>query len=321
MTNISGETVLITGAAGFIGFHLARHYHRAGMRVAGVDRMRPQNRMCRARLSELRLENIGVELGDLAESGTAAEIFARHKPGLVFHMAAHAGVRCGDREKFDRDNVLASANMLAAARRFPPAHFLFASSGSVYGEHSPRPFCEDADICMPENIYAASKYAGEMLARYWARSGNFPATCVRFFNVYGPWGRPDMMPFRFADALAEDGEVSVISGEARRAWLYIGDAVCACAALARAAPAAGETRIVNVAGPELVRTADALSLIAKLMDKKPRAVFNPPAEPEITSNPADLRLLKSLAGDVPRTPFCAGIKKFLTWRAKGGAWQ
>lgn len=309
------STVLITGAAGFIGFHLARYYQRAGWRVVGADRESfPAGDIRCARMDILRREGVVMELGDLASPSVAGEIFARYKPRLVFHMAARAGVRCRDAAQIGENNTATVLHMLAAARRHPPAHFLFASSSSVYGENSPRPFSETVAICMPENLYAASKVVGEINARFCAMCGYFPVTSARFFNVYGPWGRPDMAPFRFTDCLASGREVPIISGDTRRAWLYIDDAVDACVALAKIPPVNdGIHRIVNIAGPNLIRTMDMLQIIAREMNEKPNIVFNSPEFPEVTSNPADLSLLKLLIGFTPPTAFEDGIKAFLEW--------
>lgn len=312
----AAKPVLITGAAGFVGFHLSRHYLRAGFRVIGADNPADfgGTDIRRRRMQLLLREGLEMKEGDLSRQCFAEEIFAS-RPGTVFHLAARAGARCRDVEKFARNNIEAFVNVLAAARARPPAHFLFASSSAVYGENAPRPFCEKFPVSPPRDPYAGSKFLNEQIARFCAAGKCFPVTGIRFFNVYGPWGREEMALFHFADCLMRGRKATVITGDAMRSWLYIDDAVSACAALAQRPPD-DWCRIVNVAGPRLVRTIDALSIVAHKMRKAPRAVHKPPEFPELTSNPADLRLLKSIAGETPQTDFEDGVEKFLEWHRR-----
>lgn len=316
MTELNTKTILVTGAAGFVGFHLAIHYLHAGFDVIGVDNPEAFDaRDIRLRRMEILAEKgVRIMSGDLACYDFAENVFARHLPRVVFHMAARTNARDIDGGRLYRDNITALGNVLLAARRNPPAHFLFASSSAVYGEHASRPFCEKDALTMPDNLYGASKFIGEQLARFQSSCGGLLITAVRLFNVYGPWGRRDMAPFYFADCMSTGQPVTIFTGDAMRAWLYIDDAVSACAALAALPPenAAG-FRAVNVAGPRLVRTMDALHIIARVMNVSPRIVYAPPKIAEITSNPADLELLRSLIGDVPRVSFEDGIGKFLQW--------
>ena len=312
---VADGTTLVTGVAGFIGFHIARYYLRAGCRVVGVDNPAyfASGSLHDFRLRTLRREGLIFCGGDLARQDFVADVAARHRPEWVFHLAAMASVRSSETRRFGNDNIAGLVSVLAALRANSPAHFLFASSSSVYGERAPRPFAESYAVAAADNLYADSKFIGERILRFW--SGDFPMTAVRFFNVYGPWGRPNMAPLYFTDCLARDIEVRLISPEVRRAWLYIDDAVRACVELAQAAQAAGgdPVRVVNIAGPELVRTADALEIIARQMGRRPRVVSCPPAVAEVTSNPADLTALKALLGWTPQTRFPAGVTKLIAW--------
>lgn len=317
---ITSGKVLITGAAGFVGFHLAMHYLGLGREVIGADRCYDSlgdgiaGNIKRVRRNILIKRGVIMEEGDLATPKVAARIFAKHCPSLVFHLAALPGARSSDRQQLGADNVTGFVNVLSAADANPPAHFLFASSSSVYGENSPRPFCEETPLTTPNGHYAASKFAGELAARIWSQNAEFPITIMRFFNIYGPWGRPDMAPFIFADCLTQEREVTIISGDAERSWLYIDDAVSACQQLAEIPPA--RTRFVNIAGPQLIRTTDVLDTIARLLGKNPRICHQPPDTPEVTSNPASLALLKSLIGNVPQTTFAEGGQKFIDWHVR-----
>lgn len=308
------DKVLITGAVGFIGFHLAMHYRKMGMQVIGVDKHTDSSTsdiIRHARKDILTKHGVIIEECNLAYAENAENVFAKHHPSLVFHFAALSGARCTDRQQLDADNIIALVNVLSAADINPPKHFLFSSSSSVYGENSPRPFCENTKLTTPDTPYASSKFAGEIAARVWARNANFPITIMRFFNVYGPWGRTNMAPFIFAECLAQEQEVKIISGDAERSWLYINDAISACGQLAKMP--SSRIRTVNIAGPHLVKTTDILDTIAQLMGRTPRVYYQSPKIPEVTSNPANLQLLESLIGKKPQTTFDEGIKEFINW--------
>ena len=313
--------IFITGIAGFIGFNLARHYLQCGCEVAGADRLSPyySPHLKRERLRELsRHGNPAVVVGDLAESDFADKLLADFRPDAIFHLAAQPGVRESDAESFRRDNLVAFVNILHAARCCPRAHFLFASSSSVYGDNSPKPLREESALATPPNLYAASKAANEFTAKFWALGG-MPITAIRFFNVYGPWGRPDSAVFKFADAFANGRPATLVNGgESARSWLFIDDAVRACATLAEMPPTKSEAnfRVVNIAGPTLIRTKEVMEVIARQMEKTPRFIVESSAISEMESNPADLSLLQKLIGETPQTKFEDGIAEFLQWHRR-----
>lgn len=309
--------VFITGIAGFVGFHLARLCLERGWEVAGVDSLSPyySPSLKRARLGELARSGCsGVTVEDLAQPGTAARRFTAFAPDTVFHLAAQPGARVTDVAAVERDNIRAFDEVLSAVNANPGvSHFLFASSSSVYSGTKSRPFREDAALA-PVGLYATSKAANESRAASSAQSGGPPTTALRLFSVYGPWGRPDMAVFKFADALASDQPVTLHNGgQSMRTMLFVDDAVRACAALADVPPDESENRFraVNIAGPEPVRTADILNTIALSTGKTPRVVCAEIEEP--TANPADLSRLRTLTGEVPQTPFADGVHTFLRW--------
>lgn len=201
--------ILVTGAAGFIGYHLTTHLQRMGCRVVGVDR-------CAAvlpfinqkRMQMLRDNGVAVECCNLAVPTFVAALLAKHRADVIVHLAAHANVRSADAPF--HENIASMVNLLQNATLYPPRHFLYASSSSVYGEHTLPPFCESAELRQPPSIYARSKLTGERIANVYADNSKFPITGMRFFNVYGAWGRPQMAPFRFADALSLDEKVPII---------------------------------------------------------------------------------------------------------------
>lgn len=309
--------VFITGIAGFVGSHLARRCLGHGWEVAGVDRLSPYYSpdLKRARLRELeRHGRPRVFIEDLAQPGVAARLFAAFAPDIVFHLAALPGTRVTDSAAVERDNIVAFDEVLSATRAIPGvSHLLFASSSSVYGGAASQPLREDA-VLEPLSPYAASKATNESRAALCAQDGGPPTTALRFFNVYGPWGRPDMAMFRFADNLAKDQPVTLNNGgQSARALLYVGDLTRVCMELADMPPGESENRFrpVNVAGPELVRTEDVLHAIAHRTGKTPRIVCEEVREP--AAIPADLSRLRSLGIEVPRTSFVAGLNAFLRW--------
>lgn len=307
---------IITGAAGFIGFHLMRCYREAGHDVVGVDRADRCNSedIRDRRLLVLKQENCRMVFGDLAKADFVGGLFATERPNLVLHMAAQTNARSDDWSVFERDNVQVVDNLLVAAKECSLSHFVFASTSSVYGEDAPRPFREDLPLTEAVTPYEKTKQMGETAIQRAAEQWGLSATIVRFFNLYGPWGRTDMAPYIFADRLASDTPVTLYNGDTERAWLYIDDAVKACFDLAAMPPSASESpRIVNVAGPELVKTLDLLNIIAKQLNKTPQIQHESAAVREITSNPGAVERLRALTNSIPQTSFEQGISKFLAW--------
>ena len=310
----SKNIVVITGAAGFVGFHLLQHYHCAGFAVMGIDYPKSFNEfdIRHKRMAVLNSMGIQVKEGDLSRQDFVESCFAGIQPHLIFHLAAYADARSTDAIRFRNDNMLSFINVLSAVQHTPPAHFLFASSSAVYGEHSPRPFSESTPLSKPENsLYGASKLMNEEVSHYWADT--FPVTGLRFFNIYGPWGRTQMAPFYFVDCLAQSRKINMITRHAQRTWLYIDDAVDVCVKLADRPPRLNEARFINIAGPDLVTTSELLDIIANLMNQTPDLVDCPPEIPEVSSNPADTSLLQSIIGYTPQITFVEGIRKFLAW--------
>lgn len=305
--------VLITGAAGFIGFHLARRFHQAGYQVICADKAVPTHDIGRVRFQRLGADGMTTAAGDLSDASFTDELFSRWRPAYVLHMAAHTNARSNDEQLTEKDNLTALKNVLRAAAHFPPRHFIFASTSSVYGENAPRPFREDTPLQPVDTLYGESKRVGETWVGEYAAAGKFSSTIIRFFNVYGPWGRPDMAPLLFTDCIARDLPVPLLRADTYRAWLFIKDAVDACFSLTELVPAAGSPpRIVNVAGPDLILTETIIEIIATLMEKTPR-INDIPSPPEVSSNPADVSYLRTLIGFAPQTTFPDGMRQLVHW--------
>ena len=307
---------IITGAAGFIGFHLARHFQKAGYNPLCLDRQAafPDGDIRNRRLSKLKQAGCRVAFGDLAASDFVDATFAAEKPQLLLHMAARTNARGDDWAMYDRDNVQPVHHLLSAAHQHGLRHFVFASSSAVYGGDAPTPFSEEMSLTAAETPYEKTKQIGEAIIQEATAQHQLGATIIRFFNVYGPWGRPDMAPYIFADRIRDDQPVTLYNGDTERAWLYIDDAVRACFDLANMPPANGESpQIVNVAGPDPIRTLDLLHMIAGKSYKTPQINHEAAAVREVISSFGSVERLRGLTKAVPQTSFEEGISKFLLW--------
>lgn len=330
---------LVTGAAGFIGFHLTRRLLADGHSVTGVDGMTPYYDVAlkRARLALLQRTNAfrfhEFMLEDFAALQAAAE---EAKPEAIVHLAAQAGVRYSlvNPRSYADSNLTGAFNLLEVARQAAPRHLLFASTSSVYGANARMPFRETDRTDHPTTFYAATKKAGEDMAHSYAHLWGLPTTVFRFFTVYGPWGRPDMALFKFVKAALEGGTIDVHGhGRMRRDFTYVDDLVEAIVRLVDLPPKAGQPvgpedslspaapyRVVNIGGGAPTGLADFIGEIE-------RAVGRPLAQRMIDVQPGELQatwasadLLKTLTGYVPATPLGVGVAAFVDWyRAHYGA--
>ncbi|KPQ20390.1 MAG: UDP-glucuronate 4-epimerase, partial [Rhodobacteraceae bacterium HLUCCA24] len=296
------RTALVTGSAGFIGFHLARRLLREGWRVAGIDALTDyyDPALKRRRLALLEAADGYTHLTDRIEApGVLADLMAKHRPEAVLHLAAQAGVRHSIEapRSYLESNIAGTFELLEAARAHPPAHLLIASTSSVYGANEKMPYaeCDRADHQM--SFYAASKKATEAMAHSYAHLYGVPVTLFRFFTVYGPWGRPDMALFRFVSAMLEGRPIDVYNrGEMLRDFTYIDDLVEAVVRLIDAVPAterarAGDSlspvapwRVVNIGNAQPVKLGDFVAAVEAALGQE-----------------AEKRLLPMQPGDVPAT--------------------
>ncbi|MBS0622158.1 MAG: NAD-dependent epimerase/dehydratase family protein, partial [Verrucomicrobia bacterium] len=224
------KRVLVTGAAGFIGFHAARALAKCGHQVLGVDNFNSYYEVAlkKERAQQLLEEGVEVIEGDLAQENALPPLFDRFAPTHLLHLAAQAGVRhCLEApQEFGRDNLLAFLNLLEVCRKYPQVPLIFASSSSVYGLNKTFPFSEKDTTERPSNLYGATKKSNELLAHAYHNCFGIPVTALRFFTVYGPWGRPDMAVYRFARQIARGEPVTLYGqGNMRRDFTYIDDIV------------------------------------------------------------------------------------------------
>jgi len=320
-------TILVTGSAGFIGFHCARRLLAQGERVVGLDNM---NAYYDVALKQARHAILGespafeAHVMDLADAPALAALVARTRPRIVLHLAAQAGVRHALKAPQDyvTSNIQGSFNLLEACRAAPPEHLLMASTSSVYGATTALPFRETDPADTPLNIYAASKRAMEVMGHSHAHIHGLPVTAFRFFTVYGPWGRPDMALFKFTDAMLRGQPIDIYNhGEMRRDFTFIDDMVEAILRLAALPPRAGDPgaspaapyRVVNIGGGAPVRLLDFIAEIEAGLGITAQRHMLPMQPGEVPVTWAEPSLLRELTGFVPSTPVRLGVSEFLRW--------
>jgi UDP-glucuronate 4-epimerase len=321
--------IFITGAAGFIGFHLARRLLALGHRVDGFDGM---TRYYDPRLKEARreilLENAAygdtiAMLEDMAALTGAAE---RAAPDVVIHLAAQAGVRYSleNPRAYVESNLVGTFNVLEIARTLKPRHLLIASTSSVYGANPTVPFREDDKTDHPLTLYAASKKAGEAMAHSYAHLWSIPTTLFRFFTVYGPWGRPDMAPLKFLEAIESGRPIDIYNhGEMSRDFTFIDDLVEAVVRLAECIPQrdAGDDsvspqapyRIVNIGRGAPAPLLEFIDTLEKAAGKKAIRNYLDMQKGDVPRTFASADLLERLTGYRPQTSVEEGVKALVEW--------
>lgn len=324
--------ILVTGAAGFIGFHLARRLLRDGHAVCGIDAMVPYYDLrLKAARRDLLIEHPGFswhEL-DLADQPALERVLAEHPPEVVLHLAAQAGVRYAleHPETYVHHNVQASFSLLQALRPHAVRHLLLASTSSAYGASTRLPFQETEAAATPLNIYAATKLAVEHMAHAHAHIARLPVTAFRFFTVYGPWGRPDMAFFSFTRAILRGEGIELFNhGRMERDFTYIDDLVEAVLRLVPAPPTAGQPvaefdsispvapfRVVNIGNAAPVPLDRFVAAIERATGRSAQVTLAPMRQGEVERTWADTRLLRALTGYQPATAIEPGIEAFVAW--------
>lgn len=327
--------ILVTGSAGFIGFHLCQWLLADGHEVLGLDGMTPYYDVTlkQARLNRLHtMQGFGFRQLMLEDRPGLDEAVAGFLPELVVHLAAQAGVRYSleHPESYVSSNLVGTANLLEALRAHPPRHLLFASTSSVYGGNPVTPFGEADRTDFPVSLYAATKKAGEAMTHSYAHLFGIPTTCFRFFTVYGPWGRPDMALFKFVDAIDRGAPIDVYGeGRMRRDFTYVDDLVEAIVRLVDAVPQAGQPvqgagvvdslspvapwRVVNIAGGQPIELMDFIRTVEAATGRTAQKRLLPMQPGDVMQTHADPRLLEALVGFVPATPLASGVRAFVDW--------
>ena len=315
--------VLVTGAAGFIGYHVARRLAETKRcEVLGVDVLSDYYDVAlkRARIEQLGgFEEFRFLQADFADAEKFAGLVAHFKPDYVVHLGAQPGVRFSMEQPgaYTRSNLDGFASVLEACRRAPPRHLLFASSSSVYGAGAKPPFREDDNTDQPVSYYGATKKANELMAHSYAHNHSLNVTGLRFFTVYGPWGRPDMAPTLFARAICEGKPVKLFNaGKNLRDFTYIDDIVDGVVKVLLYPPAQPPTppvRIFNVGHNRPVETLLFVRMLEELLGKKAAIELLPPQPGDMFETCADLTRIQQAIQFVPKVTLEDGLRLFVEW--------
>ncbi|MBE35430.1 MAG: UDP-glucuronate 5-epimerase [Opitutaceae bacterium] len=315
--------VLVTGAAGFIGYHVSKRLaDTQSCEVLGVDSLNDYYSvdLKRARLAQLEgHDNFRFVQADFADAVAFSGIYNQFKPDYVVHLGAQANVRYSVDNPGDyvQSNLIGFFNVLEAARANPPKHLVFASSSSVYGETAKTPFDEDDDTSHPLSFYGATKKAGEVMAHSYAHLHGLSLTGLRFFNVYGPWGRPDTAPTLFAQAINEGSSLDLYAeGKQLRDFTYIDDivdGVLKTLLYPPAEPPIPPFRIFNIGHHRPMEVILFVRMLEQLMGKEAQLNLLPAQAADVPETCASLDKVNAAIGYTPKIPLEDGLKQFVDW--------
>ena len=311
---------LVTGVAGFIGMHCASRLLRRGDEVIGVDNLSDYYSvdLKRDRLGQLERENGFRFLNlDITSRDGLARLIAEIMPSAVLHLAAQPGVRYSleNPSAYVQANLVGFANILEACRLQPPEHLVFASSSSVYGSNQRLPWSEADCVDHPLSMYAATKKSNELMAHAYAQLFGLPMTGLRYFTVYGPWGRPDMSPMLFARAIMEGRPIQVFNhGDMQRDFTYIDDiAEGTLRVLDRPPPGRPPYCIYNIGNHRPVALTDYIAALERCLGRKAVTEYKPMQPGDVKATFADTAALAAAVGFEPSTPLEEGLARFAKW--------
>jgi len=326
--------ILVTGAAGFIGYHVSRRLLERGDSVAALDNLNDYYDVSlkKARLKQLEaFPNFRFVKLDLADRDGVNEIFNREKPQRVIHLAAQAGVRysLSNPHAYVTSNLMGFLNILEACRHGKVEHLVFASSSSVYGANTRMPFSVHDNVDHPVSLYAATKKANELMAHSYSHLYAIPVTGLRFFTVYGPWGRPDMSIFLFTRAILAGEPIDVFNnGDMRRDFTYIDDIVEGVIRVTDIIPTSNPRwngddpdpgtssapyRLYNIGNNQPVPLLEMIAILEKRIGRNVEKRFLPMQPGDVPETYADVEALKIVTGFAPSTPLEEGIGRFVAW--------
>jgi UDP-glucuronate 4-epimerase len=317
-------TVLVTGAAGFIGYHTVKRLSLEGHTVIGIDNLNDYYSVAlkQARLNELTdVKGFRFQTMDIVDKPALMALFEEEGFSEVIHLAAQAGVRYSldNPDVYGQSNLVGFLNVLEACRHYPPAHLIYASSSSVYGANSKLPYCVDDAVESPVSLYAATKRANELLAASYCHLYGLKASGLRFFTVYGPWGRPDMALFKFTEAILGGLPVDIYNhGQMARDFTYIDDIVESIARLCPKPPlptkdAAGVNRIFNIGRGSPVALLDFVDCLERALGRKAQRNFLPMQAGDVIKTWADVSALAEWIDFSPQVEVEAGVGEFVRW--------
>ena len=304
--------VLVTGVAGFIGMHCAQRLAARGDEVVGLDNLSPYYpvQLKRDRLKRLRIDFHEL---DIANAAALSSLFQREKPEAVLHLAAQPGVRYSleNPAVYIETNLVGFANLLECCRHHPPRNLVFASSSSVYGANSELPWSESQNVDHPVSLYAATKKSNELMAHVYSHLFGLHATGLRYFTVYGPWGRPDMSPMLFARAILDDKPISVFNhGDMQRDFTYVDDIV---EGTLRVLDHPQRYAVYNIGNHQPVALLDYIAELERALGKKARLEMKPMQPGDVKATYADTTALARAVGFAPSTPLAQGLQRFAAW--------
>jgi len=324
--------ILVTGVAGFIGAALAARLMARGDNVLGIDNL---NDYYEVSLKEARLARLAphprfrFERLDIADRPAMQALFAGERFDAVAHLAAQAGVRYSltHPQAYVDANLVGFGNVLEGCRAAKPRHLVYASSSSVYGLNAKMPFDEDDNVDHPVSLYAATKKANELMAHTYAHLYGLPCTGLRFFTVYGPWGRPDMSPFLFLRAMLAGEPIKVFNrGEMQRDFTYIDDVVEGVARVIDRPPAPGTAadldspatssapyRVYNIGNSQPVPLLEYIATFERALGTRAQLELLPMQPGDVVATAADTSRLERAVGFRPSTPLAVGVQRFVDW--------
>jgi UDP-glucuronate 4-epimerase len=333
-------TILVTGSAGFIGFHLTKRLLESGQKVVGVDSLNDYYDVSlkKDRLIELTKcseQAVNADFQqynmDLVELDRLGQIFRDHSVDLVVHLAAQAGVRYSlrDPHAYVKSNIVAFTNILECCRHQKVAHLVYASTSSVYGAKTSMPFSENDSTDHPLQFYAATKKANEVMAHSYSNLFSLPTTGLRFFTVYGPWGRPDMALFKFTKNILNDEPIELFNnGNHTRDFTYVDDIVDGIVRVMSVAPSADRAwksdrpvssssncpfRILNIGNNSPVTLLEYVNEIERVLGKKALKTYLPLQPGDVPDTFSDTSALENVVGYKPSTPISVGVRNFVKW--------
>jgi UDP-glucuronate 4-epimerase len=333
--NLNFQNVLVTGAAGFIGYHLSLRLLKMGCRVAGIDNMNPYYDvgLKQSRLDQLLdFDKFSFHQDDLSDQSGLESVFKKHQSfDVVVNLAAQAGVRYSltNPHAYVDSNIVGFVNLLECCRYNQVKHFVFASSSSVYGANTRMPFSVHHNVDHPVSLYAATKKANELMAHTYSHLYNMHCTGLRFFTVYGPWGRPDMALFLFVRAILDDNPIQVFNhGKMKRDFTYIDDIIEGVFRIMGKLPQPNPSwtgdrpdpgtsyvpyKIYNIGNNNPVELSTFIEIIEKTLGKTAKKTYLDLQPGDVVSTYADIDDLIADTGFKPQTPLETGIERFIAW--------
>ena len=325
--------ILITGSSGFIGFHVSKKLLDKGFKIIGYDSMNNYYdiNLKRSRLNILKkYKNFSFQKGYIENEKLLYKKVSKFKPKVIIHLAAQAGVRYSieNPDIYLKTNILGTFNVIKAANKIKAKHLIIGSSSSVYGANKKFPFREIDKTDHQVSVYAATKKSTESLAHSYSSLWKLPITMLRFFTVYGPWGRPDMAYFKFTKKILSQKKIDIYNkGKMYRDYTYIDDIVDGICKLLNKAPSKKQInkfkndslssvapfRILNIGNTKKISLINFINTLEKELKKKIKKNYLPMQKGDVHSTLSDSTLLKKITGYNPKTNYKNGIRKFITW--------